>query len=84
MSMFNVLNNMKFVRKVVVAFAGVLVAIAVMGSIVANDVTITGGSSFHYDESLANVDNDAPFRIGYWSEMLSATDRAAYAADFEF
>ena len=57
---------------------------AVMGSIVANDVTITGGSSFHYDESLANVDNDAPFRIGYWSEMLSATDRAAYAADFEF
>jgi len=56
----------------------------VMGSIVANDVSLTGGSSFHYDESLADLDAKAPFRIGYWSEMLNVTDRAAYAADFEF
>ena len=56
----------------------------VMGSIVANDVTITGGSAFHYDESLANLDADAPFRIGYWSEILNVNDRAAYAADFQF
>ncbi|MBP7372337.1 MAG: hypothetical protein KBG39_03140 [Opitutaceae bacterium] len=56
----------------------------VMGSIVANDVSLTGGSSFHYDESLADLDVKAPFRIGYWSEMLNVTDRAAYAADFEF
>jgi methyl-accepting chemotaxis protein len=34
MGVFNLLNNMKIVRKVVVAFAGVLIAIAVMGTIV--------------------------------------------------
>ena len=32
--MFNLLNDMKIARKVVIAFAGVLVAIAVMGTIV--------------------------------------------------
>ena len=52
----------------------------VMGSIVANDITVTGNAAFHYDESLANFSNGNPFRVGEWNEITSAADRAALSA----
>ncbi len=56
----------------------------VMGSVVASDITLVGNAAFHYDESLANLDVDASFRIGKWSELTTAAARAALAADFNF
>lgn len=56
----------------------------VMGSVVADDITLVGNAAFHYDESLANLDADATFRIGKWSELTTASARAALAADFNF
>lgn len=52
----------------------------VMGSVVANDITVTGNAAFHYDESLANFSSGNPFRVSEWNEITSATDRAALSA----
>ena len=53
---------------------------AVCGSIVANDITLTGNAQFHYDESLADLGADSPFRIAKWKELTTQADRAAYSA----
>lgn len=55
----------------------------VMGSIVARDITLVGNAAFHYDESLANSDDSAPFGIAKWRELTSAADRARYSAVFD-
>jgi hypothetical protein len=52
----------------------------VLGSIVAEDITVTGNSKFHYDESLANFGTGNPYRVSRWKELTSATDRAAVAS----
>ena len=52
----------------------------VLGSIVANDITVTGNTSFHYDESLVNFSSGNPFRVSEWNELTSAADRAALDA----
>jgi hypothetical protein len=52
----------------------------VMGSVVANDITVTGNANFHYDESLANFSSGNPFRVAEWNEVTSAADRAALSA----
>lgn len=54
------------------------------GSVVAENITLTGNANFHYDEALADLDAGAPFRISLWKEVTSATDRAALAADLSF
>ncbi|OIQ95010.1 hypothetical protein GALL_230240 [mine drainage metagenome] len=56
----------------------------VLGSMVANNVSVTGNAAFHYDESLANFGGGNPFRVSLWNELTSATDRAAYASDLSF
>src|SRR5690606_11751766 len=38
----------------------------VLGSIVANDITLVGNAAFHYDESLADFGGNDPFRISLW------------------
>lgn len=50
----------------------------VCGSVVANDITVVGNANFHYDESLANMDSGNPYGITGWTELTSATQRAAW------
>jgi hypothetical protein len=52
----------------------------VMGSIVANDITLVGNAAFHYDESLANFGGNNPFRVSIWKELTKASERATYAS----
>jgi Tfp pilus assembly protein PilX len=56
----------------------------VMGSIVANNITVTGNAQFHYDESLANWGANNPYGIVKWRELILAADRDAYAARLNF
>lgn len=56
----------------------------VAGSVVANDITLTGNANFHYDESLALLSGNSPFRVTKWKELTSAADRAAVAATLAF
>lgn len=56
----------------------------VMGSVVANDITVVGNAAFHYDESLGNFGGNNPFRVSRWNEITSQTDRAALAAVMTF
>jgi hypothetical protein len=53
---------------------------AVCGSVVAGDIVLAGNAQFHYDESLAKLGADNPYRISKWKELTSATDRNAYAS----
>jgi hypothetical protein len=53
---------------------------SVLGSFVANDITVVGQAAFHYDESMANYGGTNPFRISSWRELTSAADRAASEA----
>ena len=48
----------------------------VLGSCVANDITVVGNAQFHYDESLGNLGGGNPFRVTNWNEITSAPDRA--------
>jgi hypothetical protein len=50
----------------------------VMGSVVANNITVVGNADFHYDESLANWGGNNPFGIVKWRELLTDSDRATY------
>jgi hypothetical protein len=50
----------------------------VMGSIVAQSIHLTGNAAFHYDESLADRDSNAPFAISKWREITTATELASY------
>ncbi|MBK8857173.1 MAG: hypothetical protein IPN11_05635 [Opitutaceae bacterium] len=54
----------------------------VLGSVVANDITLVGNAAFHYDESLANSGEDTPYGITKWRELSTAESRAAYAEVF--
>lgn len=56
----------------------------VMGSVVANDITVVGNAAFHYDESLANFGGNNPFRVARWNEITGQADRAALATVMEF
>jgi hypothetical protein len=49
----------------------------VMGSFVANDITVVGNAAFHYDESLGNFGGSNPYRVSRWNEITNQADRAA-------
>lgn len=55
----------------------------VMGSVVANDITVVGNALFHYDESLGHFGGN-PYRVAAWKELTSAVDRAAEASKLGF
>lgn len=55
----------------------------VMGSIVGNDITMTGNAAFHYDESLANL-GGGPFGISGWQELTKSSQRDGVAANLNF
>lgn len=48
----------------------------VMGSVVANDITVVGNAAFHYDESLGNFGGN-PYRVAAWTELTDSTARTA-------
>ncbi|HYC72853.1 MAG TPA: hypothetical protein VEB66_16700 [Opitutaceae bacterium] len=56
----------------------------VCGSIVANDITVVGNATFHYDESLGNMDSGNPYGITGWTELTSATQRATWIDRLKF
>lgn len=56
----------------------------VMGSVVANDITLVGNAAFHYDESLADFGANNPFRVSVWRELTSAAQRGAYSSVMSF
>ncbi len=57
---------------------------AINGSVVANNITLSGNAAFHYDESLANLDSGNPYRVGRWKELTTADDRSVYASSLDF
>lgn len=56
----------------------------VCGSVVANDITVVGNATFHYDESLANMDTGNPYGITGWTELTQATQRATWIDRLKF
>lgn len=47
----------------------------VMGSIVANNITVQGNAHFHYDESLDSFGATNPYGVVKWRELLTSTER---------
>lgn len=54
----------------------------VMGSIVANNITVVGNSKFHYDEALANFGGNNPYGIVKWLELTSESQRTTAFASW--
>jgi hypothetical protein len=78
------LNAVVYAPNAAVAMNGGGTAGAVRGAVVANNITVVGGSSFSYDEALADLTEDSPFGIGSWQEITTATDRASRASLVSF
>jgi hypothetical protein len=56
----------------------------VLGAMVGNTVSVTGNSTFHFDESLANLHTSKLWGLSKWRELVSASDRNTYASDLSF
>lgn len=56
----------------------------VFGSMIAKNITVTGGSAFHYDEALAQLDAGAPLGLQQWNEFTTPAEREAHRADLSF
>ena len=56
----------------------------VFGSIVGKNITVTGGSAFHYDEALADLDSGEPLGMDSWNEYVTYADRNANASFMNF
>jgi hypothetical protein len=52
----------------------------VYGAVVADNISVTGGSEFHYDEALASMTTGNPFGVSQWAELTSATQRNLYTS----
>ncbi len=53
-----------------------------MGSVVADMITLTGNAAFHYDESLGTYGTTTPFGVAKWRELTSQASRQAYQSVF--
>lgn len=56
----------------------------VYGSMIGKNITVTGNSAFHYDEALADLDNDGALGMDEWNEYVSYADRTTYASFVNF
>lgn len=56
----------------------------VYGSIVGRNISIVGGSAFHYDEALADFEGGEPLGMDSWNEYVSYADRNANASYVNF
>lgn len=52
---------------------------SMMGAIVARDITLTGNAAFHYDTSLADLIDHAPYGAASWRLLTTADERKARA-----
>ena len=57
---------------------------SVYGAVVADTISVTGGSEFHYDEALAAMSDGNPFGIANWAELTTAAERNAYSPYLSF
>jgi len=55
----------------------------VMGSIVAKSISMNGGTNFHYDQALGNL-NGGGYRTSRWQELQTAAERAPYVTLLNF
>lgn len=55
---------------------------AMMGSIVARNITLTGNAAFHYDASLADLADHAPYGPAGWKLLSTPAERQNYADKF--
>ncbi len=53
-----------------------------MGSVVARDITLTGNAAYHYDSSLADLEDNAPYGPASWRLITSASERQSLAPRF--
>lgn len=53
-----------------------------MGAVVARDIILAGNASFHYDESLTDLIEHAPYGPAAWRLLTSASERASLAPMF--
>lgn len=53
-----------------------------MGAVVARDITLTGNAAFHYDSSLADLNDNAPYGPASWRLISSSSERASLAPRF--
>lgn len=56
----------------------------VYGAVVGNTVKLTGGSNFHYDEALKDLDLGDTFRLHTWQELTTADQRDSFRSKLEF
>ncbi len=57
---------------------------SIYGAVVANSITINGGSEFHYDEALSDMTDGNPFGIAGWNELTTSAARSAYSGFLSF
>lgn len=57
---------------------------AIYGSYIANTIKMTGNDSFHYDESLKDLDSGEPLGIDKWDEFVSSVDRTSVGSLMDF
>jgi len=56
----------------------------VLGSMIGDTIGVTGNSTFHYDESLANLSSSNIWGVTKWRELSSASDRTTYTDQLNF
>jgi hypothetical protein len=47
-----------------------------MGSVVAKSISMNGGTNFHYDEALGNLNGGGGYRTSQWKELQTAAERS--------
>ncbi|MCU0791713.1 MAG: hypothetical protein MUE42_02410 [Opitutaceae bacterium] len=56
----------------------------VFGSIIGKNISVVGGSAFHYDEALSALDSGEPLGMDSWKEYITYADRNANASYMNF
>jgi hypothetical protein len=56
----------------------------VSGSVVADSISMNGGTDFHYDEALGSLNSGGGYRVNRWKELQDATQRATVSSLFDF
>lgn len=57
---------------------------SVYGAVVADTISVTGGSDFHYDEALAAMSDGRPFGVSLWSELTTSAQRSTWSSVLSF
>ncbi|MFA6961325.1 MAG: hypothetical protein WC205_11285 [Opitutaceae bacterium] len=53
-----------------------------MGAVVARNITLSGNAAFHYDKSLSDLEDHAPYGPSNWRLLTSSPERQAQSAHF--